>query len=575
MSAPPFEASWLGHSSTPTEPQPNASTEFVRLWVGFMATRVALSAVILLLQASLYLSSIHQSVTLVGVSVVYFFSTLAARLLNRPHTLGGSFNRAWLTMVGIDVVALTVFQVIHGGGSINYTPLYALPILLASILGSLRLALGTAATITMVMLGISAWEFLRSTTDSAPYFVQSALSGAGFFAVALLSSQLSSRLAIEGQRARQSQTATRIQRQVNALVIESLPDGILVVDGQGAIRAANPAAQALLAVGRAPQGALRHLNEQPAWEALLHLTRLCIGTGQARVVELSIRQDDLGERRIKVRTSLAATQEMGTDSLCVVFMQDLRELEARLRTEKLASMGRMSTAVAHEIRNPLAAISQANALLEEDLSDPRLRRLTAMISQNARRLDKIVDDVLNAARVQTPQVTVGVQSIGLREQALRICSDWSQQNAVKTQIDVVLPDNEIQVRFEGDHLRRVLVNLLDNALRHAAQTDGAILVHVSLASSDRTNLTVWSDGPPLESGVERHLFEPFFSSHSRSSGLGLFICRELCEGHGAHIHYLRCERPGGRQPTAGNAFVISLQMSPTSQTMEPWQPLLQ
>jgi two-component system sensor histidine kinase PilS (NtrC family) len=194
-----------------------------------------------------------------------------------------------------------------------------------------------------------------------------------------------------------------------------------------------------------------------------------------------------------------------------------------------------------------------------------------MISQNARRLDKIVDDVLNAARVQTSPDHLSVQSISLHEQTLRICSEWAAQNAAAQQVSVVSLDGDVQVRFEADHLRRVMVNLLDNARRYASQNAGSILVHTTMTPQQQVNLTVWSDGPPLEPSVERHLFEPFFSSESRSSGLGLFICRELCEGHGAGIHYLRSPRPDGNDPRAGNAFVISLQ---TSRTMEPWQPLL-
>ena len=87
-------------------------------------------------------------------------------------------------------------------------------------------------------------------------------------------------------------------------------------------------------------------------------------------------------------------------ALLGIYLQDQRKLEASMRTEKLAGMGRLSTAVAHEIRNPLSAISQANALLDEDITDPRLKRLTAMVSQNAKRLEKIVNDILNVARVQ-------------------------------------------------------------------------------------------------------------------------------------------------------------------------------
>ncbi|RYF36532.1 MAG: ATP-binding protein [Comamonadaceae bacterium] len=111
------------------------------------------------------------------------------------------------------------------------------------------------------------------------------------------------------------------------------------------------------------------------------------------------------------------------------------------------------------------------------------------------------------------------------------------------------------VAFEPDHLRRVLVNLLDNALRYAGNQADSIRVHTS-RTGNQTVLSVWSDGAPLEQTVQRHLFEPFFSSESRSSGLGLYICRELCEQHGALIGYRRGPAATGA-PRDGNEFFVS------------------
>jgi two-component system sensor histidine kinase PilS (NtrC family) len=235
-------------------------------------------------------------------------------------------------------------------------------------------------------------------------------------------------------------------------------------------------------------------------------------------------------------------------------------------------MGRLSAAVAHEIRNPLAAISQANALLEEDLTDPHQRQLTTMISHNAKRLDKIVEDVLNASRISPSTDSLSVHSIALQEQTVRVCHEWAAQHGASQHIELVQLCANVRVRFESEHLRRVLINLLDNAHRYASQAAGSILVHIAKTQDQTARLTVWSDGPPLESSVQEHLFEPFFSSESRSSGLGLFICRELCEQYGAHIEYSRCNRTGAKLTRMGNAFVITV---PTSQTMESWQPLLQ
>jgi two-component system sensor histidine kinase PilS (NtrC family) len=387
--------------------------------------------------------------------------------------------------------------------------------------------------------------------------VQSALSGVGYFGIALLANQLSRRLVTEGQRARNSQQAARMQQQVNELVIESLPDGVLIVDHRGSVRAANPAARQLLGSPRALHANVFDLRDEPGWLPLLDLTRMSVGTGHSQEDEVTIRHAGQGPTRLRARTRLAAPQDAAGESLCVMFLQDLRELEARMRTDKLASMGRMSTAVAHEIRNPLAAIAQANALLDEDIHDPRLKRLTAMVTQNTKRLDRIVDDILNVSRVQPRDAENSGATVELDAAVHRVCQDWSQQNGGQHQLSMQLDAPEQRVRFEADHLRRVLVNLLDNARRYAANAAQGIQVITQSTQEGTFSLTVWSDAAPLDQSIERHLFEPFFSSESRSSGLGLYICRELCEGHGASIVYQRNARAVRAQRAEGNEFVVT------------------
>jgi len=238
-----------------------------------------------------------------------------------------------------------------------------------------------------------------------------------------------------------------------------------------------------------------------------------------------------------------------------------REIEARMRTEKLASMGRMSAAVAHEIRNPLAAIAQANALLDEDLTDPRQKQLTQMVSQNAKRLEKIVSDILNVARAQHQDNSEPSGPLDLNDAVLRICRDWQGQALADRShlIGIQLSPRAIEVRFDGEHLRRILVNLLDNAKRYASGLPDAIQVCVSPSNTGQATLSVWSDGQPMDQSVERHLFEPFFLSESRSSGLGLYICRELCEGHGASISYVRTPRNTRGKSIDGNDFIVNFQ----------------
>ena len=346
---------------------------------------------------------------------------------------------------------------------------------------------------------------------------------------------------------------------VNELVIESLTDGILVVDSNSTVRAANPAARKLLGTQRAMRVSTFHLSSLVGWQGLVDLMQLSFSRNTSQQADVTIHHAGQGPRRVRVRTQLTPAQGNNMQSLCVMFLQDQREMEAKMRTDKLASMGRMSAAVAHEIRNPLAAIAQANALLDEDLSDPRHKQLTQMVQQNAKRLERIVEDVLNISRVQHGDNTMAAFALNLNETVARICQDWQNQKSGSHILGVKLTSDAIEVRFEAEHLRRILINLLDNALRYASQQPDAIQVSSSVAPTGQASISVWSDGQPMDQSVERHLFEPFFSSESRSSGLGLYLCRELCEGHGASIAYFRTQRNVGAKPTSGNEFIVTFQ----------------
>jgi two-component system, NtrC family, sensor histidine kinase PilS len=557
--------SWLGPlGHWPTVAAGDDTREFARIWQGFMVARFTLALVMLALQVTLMAAGIAHTPWLVVISLCYFGSTLLSGLFGTPHFLGSAFNGAWIRLVGLDVAAFASLQFLQGS-NINYTPLFAMPILLASVLGSLQLALGTAAGVTMLLLGSSLWSHLSGAHDAAPYLVQAALSGVGYFAIALLANQLASRLANAGLQARRNHAAVQLQRQVNEMVMESLPDGVLIVGPDGAVLAANPSASELLCAAGAPPERPSHLNDTAAWAPLLELSQQCLLTGRGLEQDVTLRHPNQGPRRLRVRTRLTDPHDLGMQSQCVLFLQDLRELEARMRTDKLASMGRMSTAVAHDIRNPLAAITQANALLEEDLQDPRQLRLATMIAQNARRLAQIVDDILDATRVQVHAGPAHRLRIGLNETVQRICHDWGQQNQRTAQLQCVSCAGEPIVFFDPDQLRRVLINLLDNAGRYASNASGSIQVHTSIAGSQQCRLEVWSDGAPMDQSVERHLFEPFFSSESRSNGLGLYICRALCEGHQATIFYQRASRAREGSLTEGNEFVILLERPAATQ----------
>lgn len=544
-------------------PASTTDSALSRLWFGFMTARVTIALVLLLLHASVLLMGQPTMAWAIPLCALYLMACLAVRLFLGPPESTAAFDRQWPLTIGIDVLGCAVLQFTQSAG-INYIALFALPVLLASVLGTRLLGLGTAAAVTLLLFVNASWH--AAPAEAA--YLQAGLVGTGLMAEALLAHQLATRLARQEQLTQLSTQAAIAQGRVNELIIENLPDGILVVDGLGRVQAANPAARRMLlcsADTALAQPLPATLFAEPGWYALAALVQDTVARQSPLVADVSL--DNAGTHlRLRASTRLTAatpaTPDTGATGLCVLFLQDLRELEARMRTDNLAAMGRMSTAVAHEIRNPLAAIVQANALLGEDLPSPQHQRLTQMIQHNAQRLDQIVEEVLNLSRIH--RLAEPAPSLRLDAHVAQYCTEWMQQSghAGRVQLDLAAPQKAVV--FNGDHLRRVLINLLDNAQRYTRQDDGAVVVSTQ-ASDRQVQLSVWSAAAPLETSVQRHLFEPFFSSESRSTGLGLYICRELCEQHGASIAYRRRAWRG----TDGNDFHVQFNLPPATAPAAP------
>ncbi len=547
-----------------------------RLYLAFVASRAALGVALLATEVVLSYLVVHpQPMVSLALCAAYTLAALGLWLLPqwlgeaRPKSAVRLRRRQWFATIGVDLLAFGSLQLLSGGGLLNYSALLVMPVLMAGVLTPRLQALGVAAASTLIVLLAAGW---RTDAQGATtlFLTQAGLAGAGLFVISLLAGELSGRLAREERTARGSLALARQQAHLNRLVLEQLQEGVMVVDRRGRVHAANPAARAL--IGEPIEGPATPfgLDDTTASAPLLGAIERAHAEGDWPEAgrDLLLPCSD-GPRRVRLRMRFTQWRDAGVpEDYCVLFLEDERTVQARVRQEKLAAMGRVSAGIAHEIRNPLAAIMQANALMAEDADSADSadqKRLTRMVAENAERLKRIVDDMLDVApgAVQSPA------PLDATAQVEAICSEWSRTAQLPagaaSPLRVELAPQPLGVVFEGEHLRRVLVNLLDNALRHGSRAAGAVRVRLMAINDARALLSVASDGPVIKPEVERYLFEPFFSTRSRGTGLGLYICRELCERYGASIDYT----PRGAPERHRNEFSVAMRRVPLAHGAAP------
>lgn len=466
------------------------------------------------------------------VAAVYLLFAMGflVALLRRPR----HFNLQLSVQVAVDIAALTVMMFASGGQKSGIAILLLVVVAGAGLVGQGRMTLFYAALASVAMLLEESWRALTREADPAD-FVRTGMISIAFFGAAIIARLLSQRIVANEALARQRGRELNDQLRISERIIRDMEDGVLVVDGDGRVLLQNPRAQALL--DPATEGAgLQMLSSGLA-------ERYRIWSAQAVESVEMLRQDS--GRLLRVRYLPAA--EMGGNGL--IYLEDMERVQSQAQQLKLAALGRLTANMAHEIRNPLAAISHAAELLTEEASDALHQRLARIIHDNTLRLNRLVTEVLELGRRDRAQPeTLRWQvflSGFLEEFALH---DASAGRRVR------VGQGDVELRFDRGHLYRVMWNLLGNALRHASAADGSVRLEARAATqANCIELHVIDDGPGVDKSQRNQVFEPFFTTHGAGTGLGLYIARELCEASGARLELLDHE-PGAHFRISAEGF---------------------
>ena len=552
----------------------------------FCVTRLVIAAV--LLGASLYggerISVGTQDPALFARTAVTY-AVLAATFGYLAATRQRHFYLQLGAQLLIDIVGLALLMGASGGVRSGLALLMLLPVAGSAILSPALLAIAFAALCSIAILAETVWREIHYDEPGSS-LVLAGLFGAASFAIALVMNRLAARLIVQERIARQRGYDLRAQIEINRLVVADMQDGVLILAADGTPRAANTAALRMLGLDDARSLVLDGWRGHVGGTAISRqfvAWRSSAGTiGGSFDLTSTVRDDRLGEptgfdgsgedgsgRRLRVRF-VAPEGDALASGRYVVFLEDLLRVEQRAQQLKLAAMGRLTASIAHEIRNPLAAIAHAGALLEEETSEQLglqfgardmagTQRMVTIVRENAQRLNRIVEEILQLSR----RAPVNLEPIALDPWLDELIDEFCRtQGCSRSTIRLVMRAPPV-IHFNGEHLRQVLVNLMSNAVRYATGREGSVTIQVNrLANAralnatalaldapvvdradeppsliERIELLVQDDGPGIDKATRANLFEPFFTTHHRGTGLGLYLARELCLANEATLDY--------------------------------------
>lgn len=461
----------------------------------------------------------HDPVVFTYTNVVYLGLAVLFHIALRR--VPAYFNLQLTLHVCTDIVAVVLLMYASSGIRSGLGVMLLISLAGAALVsrGTLMLFYAALASIA-VLLEQTYWVLIHDFTTAN--YLQPGLLSIGYFATALITNQLAQRLIMNERLARQRGADLADQLRVNKLVIQDVQDGVLVVDANGLVHQHNPRVAELLGRPAPELGQIEEYSEElaqrlAAWRA---------GSGPSSV---SMRFTESGRF---VRARFVAAGVAG-GSFSLVILEDLSKLQEQAQQLKLAALGRLTANIAHEIRNPLSAITHAGDLLQEEHREPQKDRIVQIIRDNARRLERMVHDVLELSRRDRVQPEV----IRVRPYLVAFVDEFAQNEKVPRESFSVQAAEDVVIEFDRVHLNQVLWNLLSNAWRHCRKQAGSVRVEV-WQRANRVELHVIDDGGGVAKELQTQLFEPFFTTFASGTGLGLYIARELCVANGATLDYV-------------------------------------
>jgi len=446
-----------------------------------------------------------------------------------------SLNIQVFSQTLFDIATIILLMHATGGVRTGLGMLLIINISMTSLFLQKRLTILFAAIATLSVLAEqSISQFVNPNYN--PAFTQAGILGALIFISALLTTYIAKHLKASEQLAQDKSLELESVVQMNEHIIRKMRTGILVLANNGTILMANNAASKLLNHIHLPNRS--HLNTiSPS----LHLRFQEWLNNSAQNHQPIPQADGLPDIQAGFSQIDNSKESSGKTLL---FLEDATQLAQRFQQVKLASLGRLTASIAHEIRNPLAAINHAGQLLEESAADPADAKLTKIINTQTKRLNGIVENVLQLSRQQRGNI----ESINLLAWLQTFRDEFhASQGLHAYQLHIQIKPESINVLFDSTQLHQVLWNLCSNAINHSHMDISNIMINIQGGFDEELSqpyIDIIDNGPGIDTDTQAHIFEPFFTTRSDGTGLGLYITKEVIETNRAKIRYINLETGG-------------------------------